>query len=82
MEKIKRKIRRAVITGITETNSGYTYVIIPNPKAYYRIQILLTSKALDWGTFDSYYLDGTLPQYGQTLYGDFVNPPIGLQNLL
>jgi len=54
MELIKKKIKQIVTTGITSTCTGNCRTIIPDLKAIYHINILLTSESQDIGFFDAY----------------------------
>lgn len=54
MEVIKKTIKQALTTGITETCTGDCRVIIPDKNAYYNIKVLLTKQNLDFGFFDAY----------------------------
>lgn len=54
MEVIKKTIKQAVTTGITESCSGDCRVIIPDLNAVYYINVLLKSRKIDWGVFDEF----------------------------
>lgn len=54
MEIIKKTIKQALTTGITETCTGHCRIIIPDPSAVYNLKILLTKQELDFGFFDAY----------------------------
>lgn len=54
MEIIKKTIKQAVTTGITESCSGTCRVIIPDLTAEYCLNIALTKNNIDFGFFDAY----------------------------
>ncbi|MFW6219452.1 MAG: hypothetical protein ACOC33_01160 [bacterium] len=69
MEVIKKTIKQALTTGITETCSGDCRVIIPDLNANYYITFSLTAKSLDFGFFDA--LIPNEDQYVYTVYGTY-----------
>jgi len=54
MEFIKKTIKQAVTTGTTKNDDKNTFIIIPDLTVDYHMKVLLTSKSLDLGFFDTY----------------------------